>query len=113
MNVKKIEKVFDANFTEAILDGAVLGGEEAAVIQGTNFDKASFRGAMFILIALVKSSFKNTIFDGAFFGGDSGFFDIDLTGASFKGCDLTFPKYIPPDAGYLILPNGQMLGEKK
>lgn len=104
-------KILNSNLTQANLNGANISGENW--IESCNCDQATFRGACFVMAALSQLSCRSAIFDGAFFGSDSGFSDSDLTGASFKGCDLSFPEYIPPDAGYLILPDGQMVGEKK
>ncbi|MBN3879231.1 MULTISPECIES: pentapeptide repeat-containing protein [unclassified Nostoc] len=93
--------------TEAILDGAIFGGEEST-IKGANFDRASLRGATFIMVSLEQTTFKSAILDGTDFG-IIGFDELDLTGASFQVSNFRLPEHIPLGGGRIILPYGRAL----
>ena len=101
--------IIKSNFTKAILDGAKMGGE-GGVIEDSCFDKASLRGATFIMASIGHTTMRDAVLDGTSFGGDYFFSDLDLTGASLKGSDFILPEYIPPGGGRIILPDGRILG---
>ncbi len=77
----------NCDLSNANLDGAELYGERSW-IKGCNCDAATFRNAVMVMIMIENSTFKNAIFDGSEWGGDSGLSDVDLTGASFINSNL-------------------------
>ena len=101
--------IMQSNLTEAILDGSKIGGE-GSFIRDSCLNRVSFRGATFSGITIRNTTMRKAILNGSNFRIEEGLSDIDLTGASLKGCDFNFSNYIPPGAGRIILPDGRLVG---
>ncbi len=62
-----------------------------------------------LMINIVNCTFRNAIFDGSEWGGDSGLSDVDLTGASFINSNLFISSgsLTVARSGKIIFPDGK------
>jgi uncharacterized protein YjbI with pentapeptide repeats len=99
----------NCDLSGANLDGATLCGERTR-IEECNCTNTTFRNAEMMMIFIVNSTFRDAVFDGSVWGGDSVLIDVDLSGASCVNSNLlsspTQGKIIFPDGKEVVFPGG-------